>query len=564
MQVVSPINLSIVRYWPNFNPELTTNRKMLGILRYLLPIILIALSAQAEACASITNSNDSLILASVKNGDISNLNDLFRLPIDLNREYGKEKRTLLAYAIENGQVESVTFLIDKGADIEQPNENKTPLMYAARYGSTMITEILLREGANINFINGDRNTAFHYAAKYNNLEVLKILYENGAKINIPNWDNWTALDYAIINSNEEIQDWLRMIGCLVLKKNIPDYFDGPYIDVPDTGRLSIKYLVNKERKQKSSFISEEIPVVESEIRIDGLKKDKKEYYITLNPEPPPCRYIEQSSVFVIGDIHGQYDRMVKMLISGEVIDKDLHWIWGDRHLVFVGDILDRGEGVMEALWLIYNLEREAEVCNGKVHMLIGNHEAMIIKNDIRYIANKYYSLTSNLNIDYYSLFSENTILGRWLRSKNVVEIIGNTMFIHAGISPELAAQGLSIEEINDSFREYLKSGLDSINPDLINILRGNLGPVWYRGYIKSGSGYPEIEMGQLDSILNQYSAKKVVVGHTEVDEILPLKNGKVIPVNIPLANKRILEQALLIEEDVLYRLTTEKSKTIMK
>ena len=536
---------------------------MLRIPRYLLPIILIALSSQAEAFAPVINANDSLILASVKNGDISNLNELFRLPIDLYREYGNEKRTLLTYAIENGQVESVIFLIEKGADIEQPNENKTPLMYAARFGSTPITGILLREGANINFINGDRNTAFHYAAKYNNLEVLKLLYENGAKINIPNWDNWTALDYAIINSNEEIQDWLRSIGCLILKKDIPDYFDGPYIDVPSAGKLSIKYLVNKERKQKSSFISEEIPAGESELRIDGLKKDKNEYYITLNPEPPPCRYAEQSRVFVIGDIHGQYERMIKMLISCGVVDKDLHWAWGDGHLVFIGDILDRGEGVMEALWLIYNLEREAEMSNGKVHLLIGNHEAMIIKNDIRYIANKYYSLTSNLDIDYYSLFSENTIMGRWLRSKNVVEIIGNTLFIHAGISPELADMDLSIEEINKTFREYLNDDIDRLNQERINFLRGNLGPVWYRGYIKSGSGYDEIEQFKLDNILNQYSVRYAVVGHTEVDEILPLKNGKVVPVNIPLADESIIEQALLIEDNVLYRITTAKSKTIL-
>lgn len=531
------------------------------ILRFFLLVILLSLPTQVSLCKSAICVNDSLILAAVRNSDISSLNDLVKMPVEINRQFGKQGRTLLTYAVEYGQLESVNFLIDKGSAIEQLNQRKTPLMFAARYGRPLIANILIKEGADINMINGESNTAFHYAAKYNNIEILQILHENKAKINIHNQDNWTALDFALLNNREDIKDYLIGIGCILLKKDIPDYFDGPYIDISGPGKLNIKYLVNKDNE--SSILSKEIIADKGVTKVPGLKSDKNTYYITSEPIAPPCYYEDQSRIFVMGDIHGQYERMIKMLKAGGVIDKNLHWTWGDGHLVFIGDILDRGEGVTEALWLIYRLEREAEISKGRVHLLIGNHELMILQNDIRYIANKYYSLCSNLHIDYHSLFSNSTVLGRWLRTKNVVEIIGKTMFIHAGISPELAAMDFTVEEINNSFRGYLCSDSLIINPEHIKLLIGSFGPVWYRGYIRSSSRYEEIGQENLDSILNQYAVQQVVVGHTEVDEIIPVKNGKVIPVNIPLADKTIIEQALIIEDNLFYRLTSKKSRNIL-
>lgn len=531
------------------------------ILRYFLLVIIISFTSQVSLCKSTVSANDSVILATVRNGDISTLNDFFKVSVEVNREFGKQGRTLLTYAIEYGQLECAKFLIGKGSEIEQLNQSKTPLMFAAKYGRPLIANLLIRTGANINPVNWERNSAFHYAARYNNIEILQILHENGAKINLPNQDNWTALDYAILNNRENIKDYLLSIGCVVLKKDIPDYFDGPYMDFPSAGKLNIKYLVNKDNE--STILSKEI-IADKEVTIvPGLKSDKNTYYIRTEPIAPPCYYEEQSRIFVMGDIHGQYERMIKMLKAGGVIDNNLHWTWGDGHLVFVGDILDRGEGVMEAIWLIYRLEREAELSNGKVHLLIGNHEAMIINKDIRYIANKYYCLTSNLDIDYYSLFSMNTVIGRWLRTKNVIEIIGTTLFVHAGISPDLAATGFTIEDINGSFRQYLAGNSDTYDNDIIDLLKGSFGPVWYRGYLRSSSRYDKIDQDGIDSILNQYSVQYIIVGHSEVDNIEFLMNGKVIPVNIPLADKNIIEQALLIEDNLFYRMTSEKFKSIL-
>ena len=534
---------------------------MSAIFRRSCFITFLLIFCSTSFSSSPESNNDSIILASVKHGNTEKLAVLLRNEQERDRKYGDKERTLLSYSIENNQPLVAEYLLDIGFDVEKTDENKTPLMFAAKYGRDSIAKVLIDHGAEINAINSSRNTAFHYAAKYNNLGILKLLNGKGAKINIPNEDQWTAMDYAIINNNQEIKEYLESIGCIIFEKMLPEYFDGPYIDMLNDERIMVNYLVNKRGKRGSSIISKHITASDSVTYIKGIRKDRNDYSIITNPSTPPFLYDEPSRIFVMGDIHGQYERMVEMLISGGVIDDKLNWSWGDGHLIFIGDIFDRGESVMEAFWLIYKLEKQAESKNGKVHLLLGNHEAMILKNDIRYISNKYYSLTSNLGLSYHDLFSENTVIGEWLRTKNVVELIGNTMFIHAGISSELLSMGLSLEEINSGFRHFLNVDDEAGYTNMDRFLIGRFGPVWYRGYLSASSGYEEIDQHSLEKVLKTYSVEQVVVGHTEVDLIQPVKDNKVYPVNIPLANDKIIGQALLIENGNFYRVTTNNEIT---
>lgn len=531
-------------------------------LRPILLIIFVFLTSNIFASEITHRSSevDSLLLSQIRDGDLDGIRKIITEDFDINAGYGKWNRTLLTYAIENCQLDITGFLLEMNADIEKQDGTKTPLMFAARYCDTNFIKLLLDYGADINSINDERNTAFHYAAKYNNFDVLKLLYERGAKINIPNNDQWTALDYSIINNRPGIRHYLDSIGCRLFEKKLPEYFDGPYISQVDDTTIRVDYMKNSKGKKGSSIISKELKIEEA-AEFKGLKKDRRKYRIISNPDIPPSKYDMPQKVFVMGDIHGQYQRLIEMLTVGGVIDKKTDWNYGDGHLVFLGDILDRGDGVMEAYWLIYKLEQQAEKEGGKVHLLLGNHEAMIIKNDIRYISNKYYGLTSNLDIQYNELFSKKTVIGKWLRSKNVIETIGNTMFIHAGISPELANREMSIEEINSAFRHFLNCDDRKEYSELDRFIISNYGPVWYRGYLRGSGPYEAIDQSDLESILRKNNVDQVVVGHTEVDLINPVHNGKVYPVNIPLADKDIIGQALIIKNDQFYRLDTENKVT---
>ncbi|TFH39515.1 MAG: hypothetical protein E4G95_00955, partial [Bacteroidia bacterium] len=315
---------------------------------------------------------------------------------------------------------------------------------------------------------------------------------------------------------------------------------------------------------KTTIISREIAVNDTHVSFPGIDPDRNNYNIVIDEIIPATRYNAPSRIIAIGDIHGQSDRMVKMLVSAGVVDSELNWSWGDGHLVFNGDIFDRGTAVTEALWLIYKLEKQAIEVNGKVHLLLGNHEVMILDNDKRYIANKYYGLTSNLGIEYNDLFNKESVIGKWIRTKNCVEIIGTTMFVHAGISPQLGNLNLTAEQINYTFREIINNPGDTTNTQLKNLLKGNLGPVWYRGYARSTDTYDKITQEEIEQLLGQYSAEMVVVGHTEFDSVGLINNNTTLHINIPLANDKIVEQALLIEEGSYYRISSDMRKTKLK
>ena len=63
----------------------------------------------------------------------------------------------------------------------------------------------------------------------------------------------------------------------------------------------------------------------------------------------------------------------------------LNWAAGKTHLVQIGDVLDRGPDSRKAMDLLMKLEGQAADAGGAVHPLIGNHEAMVLLNDWRYV-----------------------------------------------------------------------------------------------------------------------------------------------------------------------------------
>ena len=47
-------------------------------------------------------------------------------------------------------------------------------------------------------------------------------------------------------------------------------------------------------------------------------------------------------MYVMGDIHGQIDKMRAVLIEAELIDPEDRWVGGAATLWFMGDYFDRG------------------------------------------------------------------------------------------------------------------------------------------------------------------------------------------------------------------------------
>ena len=247
-------------------------------------------------------------------------------------------------------------------------------------------------------------------------------------------------------------------------------------------------------------------------------------------------YTKIDSIGIITDIHGEYGIYLNLLNKMGIIDANLNWSFGKGHLVVLGDVFDRGNMVTEVFWHIFGLEKQAEKAGGKVHFLLGNHEVMVLGKDLRYINEKYRAVESIIDTTYCSLYSDSTVIGRWLRSKPVMITINDIIFVHAGISAALVRRDLDIDQINQIFSDrILGKNTDQVYTDEeLTFLNDDLGPIWYRGYFQDTT----LNESRVDSILNYYGKKHIVIGHTTNKEIHSFYHNKILGADTGIMYKR--------------------------
>jgi hypothetical protein len=241
------------------------------------------------------------------------------------------------------------------------------------------------------------------------------------------------------------------------------------------------------------------------------------------------KYSEPEKIIAISDIEGNFLVLRDFLINNGVINIENQWIFGNGHLVLAGDFFDRGLNVTECLWFIYHLEQEAVKNGGYVHFILGNHEIMNMNEDFRYVRRKYFYNTYLIKENYKNWYTLNTELGRWLQTKNIVEKIGDYLFIHGGVSEEINGLGPSIKKINRVARKYYYNDLIASESDnsLVNTLyNSKTSPFWYRGYIKESTSQEEV-----DITLKKYAVKRIVVGHSVVRDVSYFYDKKVIGID---------------------------------
>ena len=301
------------------------------------------------------------------------------------------------------------------------------------------------------------------------------------------------------------------------------------------------------------------------LRFTGFCDDEAWEYVipAQSPGIEPYLYENVSRIIAISDIHGEYEAFVDFLKVAGVIDDNLNWTWGDGHLVIDGDVFDRGDKVTECLWLIYRLEQEARSAGGRVHFLLGNHETMVVRGDLRYVNEKYTGgIVRRARINYADLYGPDMELGRWLRTKNTVIKLNDVLFVHGGIPPRLVELGVGLAELNAlagetlDLREYQIAFDDHLRKYYGH---SDEGPFWYRGYHNAEDGrYLQATTDEVDAILRAYGAEAVVVGHSGVDQVMSLYEGRVFALDIPLPTLGAF-QGLLWQGGQFYRVTGDGS-----
>jgi hypothetical protein len=263
------------------------------------------------------------------------------------------------------------------------------------------------------------------------------------------------------------------------------------------------------------------------------------FTVTLRPEekvaPDSVTTKNNTALFVVADTHGEYEILAQMLMSQHVVDRALRWNFGRGHLVVLGDVFDRGPNQTEILWLLYALEAQARKAGGGMDFVLGNHEVMSMRGDLRYLNPRYRESAALLGVDSYSaLFSARSVLGQWLRTKPAVLKLNDLLCLHGGISPELVQRKLAPADINSTIRTLLGDSVfdtDAARERAVFLL-GETGPLWYRGYFPAESGIPAPTMDDIDRIRAHFGVSRILVGHTRVPTITPLYDGKVIAVQV--------------------------------
>jgi len=297
-------------------------------------------------------------------------------------------------------------------------------------------------------------------------------------------------------------------------------------------------------------------------------------------------------IVAVGDLHGDYDRCIEVLRAARIIDRSGNWSGGRTHLVQTGDIHDRGPHARRILDLFMKLEKQAERAGGRVHVLIGNHEAMNLYGDLRYVPPEAYeafrtpeseqvrqafyereieelrtkaeAAGSSFAADqafrakweqehppgffeYRFAYGPNGEYGRWLRGRNAAVKIGATLFLHGGICPKYA--GMPIRTINETVRREL--GDFTLLEG--GIVRDGEGPLWCRELAR---GDEAALAGHVDEVLRSLGASRIVIGHTPTQTaVLPRFQGKVVMIDVGMSAYYGGPPAcLVIENDVPWTL----------
>ena len=294
------------------------------------------------------------------------------------------------------------------------------------------------------------------------------------------------------------------------------------------------------------------------------------------------------SLYVVGDVHGEFDRLLRLLRSAGLVDAGERWTGGTAHLVLLGDVFDRGPDVTRALWFLYGLEAEAREAGGRVHLVLGNHEIMVLTRDLRYVSRKERSLADLRSTTYTRLFDlRRSVLGQWLAARPAVLRIGPVLLAHGGLAPPYADASvgalddtLAAYVSGDVFRHWSDSTVEATPVDSAALARridfffGEESVFWHRGYVEGATGLsygspPSAADGPrppaddsaagaradslsdlLGRVLRRHDSRLHVVAHTPLPRIQQGFGGRLIGVDLRRAASEML---LLVRDGEAYR-----------
>lgn len=167
-------------------------------------------------------------------------------------------------------------------------------------------------------------------------------------------------------------------------------------------------------------------------------------------------------VWAIGDTHGDYGRLIDLLVKGGIIDEvsrqpdqlaNVKWKAGNAVLVCTGDMIDKGTQSIEVLQFFMRLQKIAPEGGGQVIVTMGNHEAEFLANPTK--KNKEFVdelKQRNIDVSAVQNGTDSLGLGQFMRSLPFAARVHSWFFAHAGNTnsnnmPDAARHPRSLEDL---------------------------------------------------------------------------------------------------------------------
>jgi hypothetical protein len=258
--------------------------------------------------------------------------------------------------------------------------------------------------------------------------------------------------------------------------------------------------------------------------ITGIYSIFKRKYITISNDGIPWSFKSNGSrVVAIGDLHGDLEALLAILLERGMIDDEGNWCAANDHLVLNGDLASFGKTGKLAAYVI-NLEQQAILAGGFVHSLLGNHDILEITDSNKLARSMSMKL---LNYDDYC---------NWLEKRNTILKIDDTLFVHAGVNRWIGDHQPA--RINTTIRKWISwylgrgpkpptgsSWIMGRVGDADHNESGSEGPLWTRSYkphrvngktMFQSRQFNAPELDEMAYILKGLGVVRLVVGHAPV------------------------------------------------
>ena len=154
------------------------------------------------------NNSTSVLVWAMKSKDL----DIVHFLLENGMEVNNEGESMMLLASQTGHLEIIKRFVENGmsVDFRGLDEGRTALMWASLGGHTnhiKIMQYMLKQGANVNEVDNDNQSALLIACEYGNMSpymreaVIELLLKHGADVDQQSFKRWTALMRASLNGH---------------------------------------------------------------------------------------------------------------------------------------------------------------------------------------------------------------------------------------------------------------------------------------------------------------------------------------------------------------------------